>query len=258
MNKRGVEPQVLVVLIIVMAGALILFSFAYSTAGQLKENADVDTCRLSVLAQAQTKFFGKSVVKLDCPRRNIKIFENKVELNGKTSKKYSFGKLTQEEVNKIAAEELRLCWYKMAEGNRNVLEQSIFFSDSKYYQCLICSEIEFDEKLRGRMFEGLDDYLKSSKIPNEAISYFEYLIRSQRNLYLLWGGIGWTQYTPYGHGKTGKIDDQKFDTNSRYLIYFLAMKPTWLVEQTEAYTSAYYIGLGKQDKIREECDILMN
>ena len=253
MNKRGVEPQVLVVLIIAIASAIVLFSFGYSTAGTLKENADVDTCRLSVMAQSQTKFFGKSVVKLDCPRRNIKIFENKVELNGKASKKYSFGKLTQEEVNKIAAEELRLCWYKMAEGNQNVFEESYIFGTDR--TCLICSEIQFDEKIKTRQFTGIDNYLRNRTMPKSTMNYWEYLVRNQNHPA---AKLPWSQYTPWGSAQTGKIYESVFNSNEKYLVYFLAYKPPRVAEFIGAYPSIYYIGLGKADKIREECDILMN
>lgn len=257
MNKKAMSPEMLVILLVFVIGAMILFLFSSALAGQLKEDADIETCRLSVLAQSQTKAFGKSVVPLDCPRRNLKIFENKVEINRKKSKKYDFKKLTEEEVNPILAEELRLCWHKMAEGNRNLFEQSFYFGSGSN-TCLICSEIEFDENQKGKYFEGLVEYLKSNKIPKGDITYFDYIIRSQRNLYLLWGRVPWTQYTPWGYGTTDKISESKFDTNQKYSVYFLAFKPTWFEEKIEAFSSAYYIGLGKEDKLSVECAELVN
>ena len=108
MDKKAVSPEIMVVLLAFIIVAIILLTFSGQLTSLFKEDADIETCRLSVLAQSQTKLFGKSIVPLDCPRRNLKIFENKVEINGKKSKKYEFNKLTADEVNHIAAEEMRL------------------------------------------------------------------------------------------------------------------------------------------------------
>ena len=255
MDKKAVSPEIMVVLLAFIIVAIILLTFSGQLTSLFKEDADIETCRLSVLAQSQTKLFGKSIVPLDCPRRNLKIFENKVEINGKKSKKYEFNKLTADEVNHIAAEEMRLCWYKMAEGNRNIFEQSYLF-ETKSNTCVICSEIQFDDKLKGQYFDGLLDYLKSKKIPKLDKTYFDYLIRSQSDFYLLFLPYG--QYNPWFYGTTGKVSESKFDTNQKYLIYFLAFKPPWLAEKVGAITSAYYLGLGKEDKRNTECDIQIN
>lgn len=265
MNKKAISPEMLLVtLLIFVIGAIILLKFGDTLVSKLKEDADVETCRLSVLAQAQTRRIPGvgidtpgTLIPLDCPRRNLKIFENKVEINGKKSKKYNIKKLSENDVNKILAEELRLCWYKMAEGNRNIFEQSYFFELSPNV-CLICSEIEFDDKLKGKSFSGLLDYLTSKKIPKGDMSYFNYLVRSQRNLYLLKGTAPWSQWTPYLYGTTNRIDDDKLNTNDKYLIYFLAYLPDKFNQVIGAFTSAYYIGLGKEDRLTTECSQLVN
>ena len=255
MDKKAISPEMMVILLVFVIGAIILLLFSSALAGQLKENADVETCRLSVLAQAQTKTLGKSIVSLDCPRRNIKIFNDRVEINEKKSKKYEFKKLTEEEVNHILAEELRLCWYKMAEGNRDVFEQSYIF-ETEFNTCLICVEIEFDNKMKGNSYSGLLDYLKSRKIPKEDKSYFDYLTKAQSDFYL--GYIPWTQWNPWFYGTSIKVTDTKIDVSQKYVIYFLAFKPAWLLQKTKAQTSAYYIGLGKEEKLKDECSILVN
>ena len=262
MNKKSVSQTLAIILIFVVA-AFILLVFNSQLSDVFKGTADVETCRLSVLAQAVSKTvpivgvdMAKSSTPLQCPRRLIKIYEDKVEVNGKKDRKYDFKKITDKEVNHVAAEELRNCWYMMAEGNKNVFEQSYFFSGGKYYTCLICSEIEFDEKLKGKTFEGLVDYLKSNKIPRGDDSYFDYLTKSQKELFLY---LPYGQYyNPFGYGTTNKVAESKLSSDGKYLIYFLAMKPLWIWEKTRVYTSIYYIGLGKEDKLNEECSILVN
>lgn len=258
MKKGFALVNTLIAVLILILGAFILYTFAGNLRGVLKEDAEIETCKLSVLVQAQTKVTGKSVVPLDCPRRNLKIFEDKVEINGERSKKYSFKELTSEDLNYIIAEELRLCWYKMAEGNKNIFEQSTFFGQDQ--TCLVCAEIGFDDKIMGKSYGGLVEYLKSHKMPKSGLNYFEYLIKAQEKNVpsLLYGDIPWTQYTPWGYGTTKKFSEDRINGNEKYSIYFLAFKPAWVEEKIRAYTSAYYIGLGKDDKIREECSILVN
>lgn len=261
MNKKAIAITTVVALVILILGAWVMFAFAGKLGTLFKEDSDIETCRLSVLAQAQTRNIPVvnvdtpgTIVPLDCPRRNLKIYDNKVEINGKESAKYDFKKLTQDEINNIIAEEMRLCWYKMGEGGKNVFEHSILLGVDK--TCLICAEIEFDRKLNSE-YGGLVDYLKSRKISKGEISYYEYIAREQRNLYIL-NNIPWTQWTPWGKGSTERISEDRLITNQKYSIYFLAYKPSAVDQATGSLSIAYYIGLGKEDKLREECTVLVN
>ena len=262
MNKRSIETETLVILLIFIVAAFILLVFSSQLSDILKGTTDIETCRLSVLAQAKTRTLPlvgvdtpKTAISLDCPRRILKISENKVEVNGKKSAEYDFKKLTSNDVNHIVAEELRICWYMMAEGKQNIFEESILFGTDR--TCLICAEIQFDEKLKNQYFEGLDEYLRANKIPKSNINftYFDYLIREQSHPA---AKIPWSQYTPWGSAQTGKIYEKGLNENEQYLAYFLAYKPPRLLEFVGAYPSIYYIGLGKENKLTEECDILVN
>ncbi|MBI2652899.1 hypothetical protein HYX00_05520 [Candidatus Woesearchaeota archaeon] len=262
MDKRAMS-DVMIVLIIFIVGALVLITFGYSIANQLKEDSDSEICRLSVLAQSQFRkvpgidiSLPKTVIPLDCPRRRLKISENKVLINGKKSDKYNFKKLTQDEVNHILAEELRMCWNKMGEGKLDVFEYS-WFVDLKSI-CVVCSELEFDDKLKpkGQSYEGLLDYLKTKKMPKSEIKYSDYLVRTQASRYHL--GIPYTQYNPWNYGSTDKIYEDKLLTSEKYSIYFLAWKSDVLNKAIGAYTPAYFIGLGKEDKLSIDCQQIVN
>lgn len=253
MDTKGISAEMMVVLLAFVIVAMILLAFSSQLKDLLIQDSDVEICRLSVLAQAQTKVAGKTIVPLDCPRRIVKIFNDKAEINSKRSK-YQYKQLTNEQVSEIIAEELRLCWYMMAEGKRNIFEQSYFF-ETKFNTCLICSEIEFDKSLKGNSYSGLLEYLKL-KIPKGDISYLDYLTKAQSDFYL--GYIPWTQWNPFFYGTSNKVIDTKIDSNQKYVIYFLAFKPAWLLQKTKAQTSAYYIGLGNEEKLSEECAILVN
>lgn len=274
-NKSEIGYGALATLIIAMVIAFILMNYSGALASIVKKGSDIEVCRLSVLAQAQTKVAGQTPVSLQCPRRQVKFFNDKVEIDGKKDDKYDFEKLDDNSVNKVVAEELRLCWYKFGEGKINVFRQNIagdIITTASEYVCAICSEISFDKKIdRNKKFSGLVDYLKSSKIPQQDIYYFNYLINSQRNLYLLWGYIPWTQYTPWGWGTTDRITDNfeeslrkykesssDFEPGENYVVYFQASKPAWLKDKFGHTTSAYYIGIGKPAKVAEECKRLAN
>ena len=197
-GKRSMGYSTLAIIILLLVLAYVLLTNTNTFAGILKKGGDIEVCRLSVLAQASVKLAGQSPLSLKCPRREIKLFNDKVEINGKKEAKYEFKKLDDNIVNKIVAEELRLCWYKMGEGEVNVFQQAYVTEIDTV--CLICSEISFDQKLENKQFQGLVDYLKGNKMHETDIYYFDYLIRSQRNTYLLWGNIPWSQYTPWGLG----------------------------------------------------------
>ena len=257
MNKKAVMDTLAIILIFVIA-AFILLVFADDLADLFKGTTDIEICRLSVLAQAKTRTFlgvdsPKTIIPLECPRRILKVYENKVELNGKKTSEYDIKKLTADDVNHIVAEELRLCWWKMAEGKQNVFEESVLFGTDR--TCLICAEVNFDEKLKGKYYNGINEYLRTKQIPESKITYFQYLVRDQNHPA---AGIPWSQYTPLGSVQTGKIYESGFSSNEKYNIYFLAYKPPRALEFIGAYPSIYYIGLAKEEQIEKECDISVN
>ena len=277
-NKKGIGFYTLAVLLILLAILLIFLPFTSNLVGVLKKGGDVEACRLSVLAQSQIKLAGSSPVSLNCDRRQVKFYNNKIEINGKKDPKYDFKQLDSSVVNKAVAEELRMCWYMMGEGELNVFQQQLSEATIVGFTgenvCNICSEISFDKSVdRTKQFTGLVDYLKGNKIPNQDAYYFDYLIKSQRDKYLLWGIVPWTQYTPWSWGTTDKISDSleedlkkyqetgtytEFNPDERYIVYFLAWKPSWLKEKLRSSTSAYYIGLASPGKVVSGCRMLVN
>jgi len=155
----------------------------------------------------------------------------------------------------------------MGEGTVDAFRQNIIKGENV---CTICAEINFDNSVKQNEFWGLVKYLKTEKIPNSRDYYIDYLIKSQRNIYLelpLIGLLPWTQYGPWGNGTTNikEIEGDKkkpstttFDTSKDYVIYFLGFKPGIFNDKLGAFSSAYYIGLGGPEKAAEECKRLVN
>jgi len=261
-KERRAQYRYLVTIAIVLAGFLVLAAFTTIFGAEVTKKGDIEVCRLSVLTQAQTKTFGQTHTSLKCPRRQVKFFNSKVEINGKKESKYEFSELDDEAVNKVIAEELRICWGMMGEGDLDVFRQPIITLTSLEAGktvCTICSEISFDKRIEKDRFVGLLNYLKGTKIPERGIYYFDYLVKAQRDQYLgNWDRIPFAQYTPWGWGTTSKIEEDFFQADRDYTIYFLGWKPDWLDDKVRAYTSAYYIGLGTPGKAAEECYRLVN
>ena len=164
-NNKGVITQQFALMVILVIAAIVLLSTTIGFVTIFKAKSDIEVCRLSVLAQAQTKKFGpidlpSSIISLDCPRRHVEFFNNKVEIDGKKSKDYKFGELKEENVNKVIADELASCWYKMGEGIINVFEQEVIVG--RDYVCLICAEKDFDKKTEKTNFKNLVSFLKNN------------------------------------------------------------------------------------------------
>ena len=269
--KKGIGWGQMALIMLALVVAIVLIFDTKLLAQVLKRGSDVETCRLSVLAQARLKVAGSSPIRLDCERRKIEFFEDKIEINGKKETKYDFNTLDDNTVNKVVAEELRLCWHMMGEGQINVFEQDI--SGGVENVCNICSEISFDKDIKiNTRFGGLVDYLKGTKIPNKDITYFDYMVISQPNKYILYI-LPWSHWIPWNWGTTDKISedlqenlkkyeesqsDNTFNPSRRYVVYFLAWKPDVLNEKLKTYNSAYYIGITTPDQIAEKCSRLAN
>lgn len=261
-SKKGILSEQTVLLVILVAAALVLFSGAIAFVNFFKSSSDLEACRLSVLAHEQLKFVGKSPISLDCPRREVEFFSNKVEIDGKKSKEYSFNEINEDVVNRVAADELASCWYKIGEGKVDVFDQE-FIAD-KNHICLVCAEISFKDKVKDSTFSNLDNFLKKNTMQSSGITYHNYLTEGQRDKYINLGvvdiNLPWTQYLGgWRDASTNLVkEDQSFNTKERYVIYFLAFKPDWINVKLAAFTPAYYVGLGKTSKLSRECNLLVN
>ena len=264
-SKRGMEGIGIVVSILaVLVVFLVLFPFVNNINTKSKEKSDIETCRLSVLAREKTKFAGKTSVNLDCPRRQIIFYNNKVEINGKKDASYNFKNLDDKTVNEVLAKELRLCWYKLGEGKVNGFDAPLFIPNSpKKLSCLICSEIKFDDSLSKNIFYGLEEYLKNTK--TQGTTYWDYIIKPQKVVKFRFNvvGKGFSGYIQ--DSTTSKIDINNFEAGKDYIIYY-SVYQTDQVDQwinslpisNQDFNDDYYIGVDTPDNVIENCGIINN
>lgn len=255
-NKKGLIEDVLAKVILVIAVALILFAIIGKFIGTIEGGGDIEICRLSVIAQSKTKFFGSSPVNLDCKRREVVFYNNYVKINGKPATEYKFNELDDYFVNKVLAEELRICWHQMGQGKIEV-----FRSDAAYQAenvCVVCSEISFDQSVKKEKFEGLIDFLKTTPLPNtkkeDKKYYYNYLQESQKSIYIRLGvnnPLPWTNHIVswVKEGTTDRIHDQPIQKEKRYVVWFLGWKPGAWNEDLAAFSSAYYIGITEPQEL---------
>ncbi|HLG24729.1 MAG TPA: hypothetical protein VI564_07415 [Candidatus Nanoarchaeia archaeon] len=262
MDKKAILDETLVILIIFLVVAGILIAFTYSFVTQSKKKGDIEVCRTSALAQSiELKTLGalnptgSTTIPLDCPRRVIKIYDNKVEINGKKAKEYPIGKNYEDSVKKVFAEELRLCWYKLLEGKGLVFENpGTAFGDNNI--CLICSSMEFDVNSDNiHEIKEFINYLKENKIPKNPQTYFDYLAVAPKSK------------IKENYLKVGQFSDSGGDylvpdilkNYEKYSMFFIGFKPTWAAEDLGDKNSFYTVTLSKEANVDAKiCDIILN
>ncbi len=255
-NKKGMGGQeALLIVILAVVVLLVFWPISKSFASLLKKDAEIEECRLSVLSHSSS--IGKKAVPLKCPRREVILSEKKIKINNEVETKYSFKKLDDETVNKLVAEELRKCWYKMGEGKINVFNNNLLAGNKRV--CILCASIKFDSSVTQSRFTGIEEYL-NNKIPKSDITYSDYLIREQSKFFL--GGVALPfakYYTKTGTQSTSRVDPETvLDKDKEYFIYFLGIQPSELAEETQAIDPLYFIGLGSATEIYEQCEVLAN
>ncbi|MBI4439384.1 hypothetical protein HY638_00260 [Candidatus Woesearchaeota archaeon] len=247
LNKRaGVSGiEMVAILIIMLVAFLLMFGAGTTIIGLLKHKTDIEACRASVYAHATFKGQIGALKTIECPRREVVFYNDKVEIDG--NKAEDFKELNNDIVNRYVAEELKNCWYMMGEGKLNVFKEELVGTNKV---CLVCSEATFDKSLDKNYYAGLAEYLKNKKMPSknvENITYSQYL----------WG--------------ENNIGEQNIGANKRYYFFFEAIKPgilsslipqdilnkaDYLVVGPEGIQST--VTLGTVDKVSAFCDYLYN
>ncbi len=173
MNKRGTLTQTTIIslIIVILAGAVL-----FIVMNNIKISPDKDACHNSIVLRSAS-IMGiqptQSLVPLKCKTENIEI---------KTR--------DQVTIERTVANAMYDCWWMVSDSEGNPLD---FFSESAWREiglfgtskanCLICSTIKFDEKLKENPQSiYLMDYLADTKVPIKNITYMEYFTGGQGGL----------------------------------------------------------------------------
>jgi hypothetical protein len=268
MDKKA-QLGTVVKIIIVLIVAIILITAVYIIYAQLMARGDLETCRVSVLAQAESKAIPSlskgltSPFSISCKKRYVKFFSNRVEegtapdatkpmqinYNGKLTK--NIPGLTPFVVNQVIAEEMRICYYEFGEGQAQVFNNGIA-SDV----CYTCSEISFDDK--SQEYPGFIDYLNKTYIKNEQMTYYDYFNKPSLS------SVTW-QMTMQTLFKKYQYDYNKFSSSQNYAVVFVKSDQRWKVWlyqfwsgfNTEA-DNEYSVQVLPVDKLSYVCDYEVN
>jgi hypothetical protein len=269
-TKKAMTGQ-LGLLIIILISAIVIFLFITKYTAKTTFEQSITSCRLSVIAQSATEVFPsvsgkKSPFDINCDKRYVTFYNNKAELglsleNMKSLPIYLEGKkvtkfntLNEFVVNQVVAEELRVCKFQFADGKMDVFgnDDNNFWGFGKKI-CYVCSEINFDNKIKPQVFKNLVSYTKNTKFDNN-ISYYEYLREISRA-----GNNIWTQpeVTPstIGEmlGEKTKFVELELDTSKKYLVFFEMYSPSTIT--VLQWEKPQYVWIMPAEDISTYCDM---
>lgn len=156
-NKKAMQMEFLLGLIILGVVLVVLLVFYQKTAAVGSAQNIPDTCRKSIEINAIGNIGGMELYdEVQCPTEYVAVES-----------------VDPEEIKEEAADALARCWYKMGEGQYEVFETQ--FGTTQY--CVLCSVLEFDSA--PQEISGVLDYLDKNPAPllyaHEPMSYTDYL-----------------------------------------------------------------------------------
>lgn len=159
-NKKGLEAEVLIGIIITVLVAAVIFWFLYLHNIRTTEFIDREACHQSVLMRSIPTVIGtpfRTGLPLKCKTEKILITQEDEEL-----------------IKNRIANAMHDCWWMLGEGKLNFFATG--FVRKNY--CLICSTIGFDEDAKNKKIDNFQDYLAKEKIPLTNLTYLQYISNS--------------------------------------------------------------------------------
>jgi hypothetical protein len=186
-RKAQMREFIVAVIILLFSAAMI---FIFIEKARLSEVSGKQACRQSVELRSEKIAKGLAAAGI-----------TEVPLNCKTEP-ITISTTNEEEIKEKIANAMQECWWMLGEG------QLVFFTDLKERShCLICSTIEFDEKVQKKIKQvEMLEYLSTTVIPGKNLTYLEYLSGANQPLQLQ--------------------SEQKFniDTSKKYAVLFITGK----------------------------------
>ena len=172
MNKRGIQREVLIGIIISVAALLVVFAFLGPLRYLFINTVTKETCHASVIAKS-----GEFPVLNKIPGTEY-VFKE-MPLKCKTQN-ISIETANEAQINKEITGALYDCWWMLGEGKYNFLSEgawieltSVGFNPKT--TCLICSIIHFDKSISQQTPQvNLLKYLDTTPVPGKNVNYSEY------------------------------------------------------------------------------------
>ncbi|MFW6013867.1 MAG: hypothetical protein ACOCQG_01720 [Candidatus Nanoarchaeia archaeon] len=286
MEKKGLQRDMLVHMIIVIATLVILVIFWTQLSSVLYGQTSVETCRTSVLAHSIGEKPLIPHMSLECPRKFVNVdnegyttyYADELPIDkDDTAIEVSFdeGGPERGEIYEIIAEEMAECWHKLHEGEVQVFGGESFGGVETH--CLICSEVTFSGNFGGDSlgdFGEFRNFLEQEKMlkHGQEHTYLDFLSGDEEySQYIYQSGL---RFGVGGGDDSLNLfpeEDEQINAEDTYYVYFrsithdkLSKFSSDLVEDTPLLNlvgseeNLQYINLGKSDEINNQCNLLVN
>lgn len=175
-NIKGELTTQQIVGIIVLIASFMIILFLLFRLG-LGSETNQEICRNSVILKGGSPLPENSV-SLKC-YKNYECISNDGDCENLNSPDKNSRVESVDEVYQELADGMARCWWMFGEGKINYVGDDL----TKNNYCSICSQIELDESLKdvngiaeGKISrDGLYDYLSTTKVPREDVTYLEYI-----------------------------------------------------------------------------------
>jgi len=245
-NKKGeiTSSQLVEIILLIVGFAILIFVFA--SVGWTEE-VDREVCHTSVILRGTipdiTSTGSKNLVNLKCQTAKFcitdKVFGKGECEEFKEKEKFETIRVssdkTNEDINRFIARELASCWEMMGRGKIQIFNLEI--TEGK--KCSVCSRIAFDKSLKEKLnggIDGLEEYLKTREVPNQNVSYLDYLKQEPSNkedkiiVPDLTGGGG-------EFGGAGATGSWGFSTSEKAIVFFEIGASNWVKTLTNVLSA---------------------
>jgi hypothetical protein len=193
--KKGIGVTQLLGILVILGSAIVIFFFLSKVVLTILSGGPGDerqVCKTSLLAESYGNRVGNDLIKNKCKTYRVTFFEDRVEVNGKKKKVYddsrgnyvtSFSSLNDVIVNRVVAEELRMCWWQFWEGKMSTgttYSVPVLGNLADGDSCFICSEISFDSSVSKDSYLNFYNYTKNTKMINSDKTYYQYYAEAPR------------------------------------------------------------------------------
>ena len=286
MEKKGLQRDMLVHMIIVIATLVILVIFWSQLSPILYGQTSVETCRTSVLAHSIGERPLIPYMSMQCPRKFVHVNNEGYKTYYADELPIDKDDLTDEvsfdrdgpsrgEIYRIIAEEMAECWYKMHEGKVQVFGGEIHKNTQT--DCLICGQITFSSDMKDSelgSFGEFRNFLEHEKTfrHGREETYIDYLSGDKE--YPRYVYAGFTAVGIRGGDETlalSQEDDKTIETGTTYYVFFRSLTHDRLTKLIGKGISDIpilnllgpeenfqYIHLAESDEISQKCGMLVN
>lgn len=237
-NKKAMMiPHWIIYMIILLVGFVILLLVYYEL--RPTEEIDRQVCHESIILRAtlySEKPFFRDVtdtVPLKCQTEKICLKDSLFggecrefkDLKPEEKKKISTIRVSDDEaIKKEVAEALVNCWAMIGEGKIEFFR----VEDFKDKKCMVCSIIDFEDKIDNKNIDGFGSYLTKTNIPGGNIKYIEFLAGKR--------------YHEEDLTKSSDFSDV-IDTSKEYAVVYSLYQKGWFdKEENNKNTLIAYVG----------------